>query len=181
MCTQKDRCDGQRPSCSPCAVLNLVCSYEQTTKKRGLPEGYVRGLEKLWALSMGKISGLEDAVSQITDQHHQELLELWNHDVTGDELHTIWKESKVLNELEYLLSGLERDAPTGSKRKRDKDDEGDTSESQPSSLHRQVQYHVSQHPNDGQKIQEPRRSMLSSLDSPLRISLPPVASKLLDQ
>jgi Fungal specific transcription factor domain len=179
MYPQKDRCDGQRPSCSPCAVLNLVCSYEQTTKKRGLPEGYVRGLEKLWALSIGKISGLEDAVSQITDQHHQELLELWNHDVTGEELHTIWKESKILNELEYLLSGLERDTPTGSKRKRDKDDEGDTPDSQPSSLHRQVQYHVSQHPNGGQKIQELRGSMLSP-DSPSRISLPAAASKLLD-
>ncbi|KLJ12073.1 hypothetical protein EMPG_12799 [Blastomyces silverae] len=44
---KKYRCDGQRPACMACRESGHDCSYDPTAKKRGLPEGYVRGLEKL--------------------------------------------------------------------------------------------------------------------------------------
>ncbi|KAM5356457.1 hypothetical protein ACJ41O_003103 [Fusarium nematophilum] len=46
---RKDRCDGQRPSCMPCAAGGRSCSYGPS-KKRGLRTGYVRALEILLGL-----------------------------------------------------------------------------------------------------------------------------------
>jgi hypothetical protein len=37
-----------------------VCSYDTNVKKRGLPEGYVRGLEKLWGLAIRDVEAIED-------------------------------------------------------------------------------------------------------------------------
>ena len=79
---KKDKCDGQRPSCLTCLANGLQCSYDPVTKKRGLPEGYVRGLEKLWALSIGKIDGLEDALVSLLQ--YEELPHIWNHELLGD-------------------------------------------------------------------------------------------------
>jgi hypothetical protein len=80
----------------------------------------VRGLEKLWAVSIGTIQGLEDAVTSIIAR--QELLEIWNHETVGEDLHSMWKESGVLQELEGMLSRLESsDSSAGVKRKREKD------------------------------------------------------------
>jgi hypothetical protein len=42
---RKDKCDGQRPSCSACTSRGKSCSYDPGMRKRGLPEGYVRDLE----------------------------------------------------------------------------------------------------------------------------------------
>ena len=119
---KKDKCDGQKPSCSTCITLGEICTYDPSTRKRGLPEGYVRGLEKLWALSMNKIDGLEDLVSDLVSEEPL-VLQLWNHDIAGEELHSSWKDSKILHDLEYMLTRLEASASDqGQKRKRDKDD-----------------------------------------------------------
>lgn len=103
--SKKDKCDGKRPACSACIAGHHVCIYDPSTKKRGLPEGYVRGIEKLWALAIGRVSGLEDTISTILNK--EELLNLWNHDQLGDDLHEKWKNSKVLRGLEDLLTKLE--------------------------------------------------------------------------
>ena len=79
----------------------------------------MRGLEKLWAVSIGKIQGLEDAVTSIIAQ--QELLAIWNHEIVGEDLHSTWKESGVLQELEGMLSPLESaDSSSDIKRKRER-------------------------------------------------------------
>ena len=140
--TKKDKCDGQRPSCSACVAAGLACLYDPSTKKRGLPEGYVRGLEKLWALSIGKVDGLEDVVSQLMVRYQQELLDLWNHDAIGEDLHTSWKESKILHELEGLLSKLESIDSSTLKRKRENEDVGSEEADEDSSFHRQAEYHI---------------------------------------
>src|SRR6266516_6696385 len=63
--SRKDKCDGARPACLACANLHLTCSYDTNTKKRGLPEGYVRAVEKLWALTIRKVHGVEESVVSI--------------------------------------------------------------------------------------------------------------------
>lgn len=126
--TRKDKCDGARPSCAACRSSKQPCSYEPSTKKRGLPEGYVRGLEKLWALLVAKIDGLEVTVAQILDDHRDTLLQAWNHRQLGEELHSMWKDSRVLQELETLLSALDNVPAHGTKRKRAKDEDDATSE-----------------------------------------------------
>ena len=55
---------------------------------------------------MGKIGGLEDVVSSILDERDH-LLQIWNHDSIGEDLHERWKNSKVLRGLEDLLTSLE--------------------------------------------------------------------------
>lgn len=110
--TRKDRCDGLKPACTPCQNAAKPCSYEPTTKKRGLPEGYVRGLEKLVTLASYSVEGLEDVlVGYLRDE---ELRKNWNASA-GDELYTRWKDSRVHNELDLFL----QDSSAGSKRKRD--------------------------------------------------------------
>lgn len=59
---RKDKCDGKKPSCSTCITNGRVCAYDANVKKRGLPEGYVRGLEKLWGLAIRDVESVEDNV-----------------------------------------------------------------------------------------------------------------------
>lgn len=110
--TRKDRCDGLRPTCTSCQQAEKPCSYEPTTKKRGLPEGYVRGLEKLVTLATYSIHGLDDVL--IRYLRDEELRKNWNASA-GDELYSRWKESNVHNELDLFL----QDSTAGTKRKRD--------------------------------------------------------------
>ncbi|KAI1611416.1 fungal-specific transcription factor domain-containing protein [Exophiala viscosa] len=119
---RKDRCDGVQPQCSNCVTAGQPCLYLAANKKRGLPEGYVRGLEKLWAIVMQTVEGLEDATQRIIAENEDELLRLWNHHRHGEDLHKTWKESTVLSELERLLSRLEEHQSSNLKRKRDRED-----------------------------------------------------------
>nr|KAK5440401.1 hypothetical protein LTR18_007689 [Exophiala xenobiotica] len=97
------------------------CQYLTAYKKRGLPEGYVRGMEKLWAVMVKKVPGLDDAVRKVVSENEEELSRIWNHHKHGDDLRTIWKESSVLSELETLLSRLEQPTAPDHKRKRDRE------------------------------------------------------------
>ncbi|KAK5464842.1 hypothetical protein LTS15_001405 [Exophiala xenobiotica] len=97
------------------------CLYLTAQKKRGLPEGYVRGMEKLWAVMVQKIPGLDDAVRKVVSVNEEELSRIWNHHKHGEDLRTIWKESSVLSELERLLSRLEQPTAPDHKRKRDRE------------------------------------------------------------
>ncbi|KIW73751.1 hypothetical protein PV04_01844 [Phialophora macrospora] len=120
--TRKDKCDGHQPECSNCANAGQPCIYLAATKKRGLPEGYVRGLEKLWAVMLQKVDGLDTAVRHVVETHEDELLHIWNHQRFGDELHTAWKDSSVLADLEKLLSRMDHSPQLDLKRKRDRED-----------------------------------------------------------
>lgn len=120
---RKDKCDGATPSCANCLNVQQPCSYDQATKKRGLPEGYVRAIEKLWAVSFARIPGLEDALLQMLQQDRHLFTTIWNHREIGEELHARWKDSRMFQELEGFLANVDHSAATGSKRKRERDDE----------------------------------------------------------
>ncbi|KAK5045674.1 hypothetical protein LTR84_009043 [Exophiala bonariae] len=128
--SRKDKCDGQQPQCHNCAGAGQTCLYLPASKKRGLPEGYVRGMEKLWAVMIQKIQGLDDTVERIMNDNQEELLHLWNHQRHGDDLHLGWKESKILAALEKVLSQLDQTSSSDLKRKRDAADNGHTQHSQ---------------------------------------------------
>jgi hypothetical protein len=49
-------------ACSTCTSNGRACSYDVNVKKRGLPEGYVRGLEKLWGLAIRDVEAVENNV-----------------------------------------------------------------------------------------------------------------------
>ncbi|KAK2757788.1 hypothetical protein FQN53_008384, partial [Emmonsiellopsis sp. PD_33] len=108
--SKKDRCDGVRPTCSACQEAAHACSYDPVAKKRGLPEGYVRGLEKLWALSISNIEGLEEAVlgllgsKEIDSHRRKQLLSFWGDETASEKLHDTWKSSELYGNIEDLLS-----------------------------------------------------------------------------
>ncbi len=60
-------------------------------------------------------------MSFLLEEHNQELLDIWNHEVAGEELHLTWKESRILRELETILSRLEYDSTSNLKKKREKE------------------------------------------------------------
>ena len=63
--SRRAKCDGNQPTCVTCAAAHVTCTYGTHTKKRGLPTGYVRLLELLWALVFDSIPGAEDATLQL--------------------------------------------------------------------------------------------------------------------
>ncbi|OJD28473.1 hypothetical protein ACJ73_00104 [Blastomyces percursus] len=75
----------------------------------GLPEGYVRGLEKLWALSISNIASLEERILQMLGSKEAEssrsqwLFSLWNNERASERLHEIWKSSELYASVEEML------------------------------------------------------------------------------
>ncbi|OBT68295.1 hypothetical protein VE03_02232 [Pseudogymnoascus sp. 23342-1-I1] len=119
--SRKDKCDGKKPTCSACADIDETCVYDSATKKRGLPEGYVRGLEKLWGISLRKTEGLETTILKIietgdTDPHS--LAKIWNDKEGNETLVETWRRSKVYQELDRLLPLLDLSDDKPGKRKR---------------------------------------------------------------
>lgn len=145
----------------------------------------MRGLEKLWAISIGKIQGLEEAVTSIIAQ--KELLEIWNHETVGEELHSMWKESDVLQELEGMLSRLESaDSSSSVKKKREKD-ETTVDDAAESTFHHYPVYHVGKGAVSSEaelestlkKKTSSHRSPSRKLD-PMETPLPPQTPTLID-
>ncbi|EXJ63920.1 hypothetical protein A1O7_00255 [Cladophialophora yegresii CBS 114405] len=81
-------------------------------------------MEKLWAVMLQKVDGLDKAVRRVVEEREDELLHIWNHQKFGDELHTFWKDSSVLTDLEKLLSRIDHGPQQDLKRKRDREDSG---------------------------------------------------------
>ncbi|CAJ0885110.1 2797_t:CDS:2 [Entrophospora sp. SA101] len=42
---KKVKCDGIQSVCGNCKAFNLECTYNDTTKKRGPPKGYIEAIE----------------------------------------------------------------------------------------------------------------------------------------
>lgn len=121
--SRKDKCDGKKPVCSTCAAQDLACSYDPATKKRGLPEGYVRGLEKLWGLSIREVEGLEDDVlgvltGEVEPSTFESLSGVWNDREGPGTLLKTWRDSRISRELERLLPVLDSPDEKTGKRKR---------------------------------------------------------------
>ncbi|KAI9642613.1 hypothetical protein NHQ30_009418 [Ciborinia camelliae] len=123
--SRKDKCDGERPSCSTCLTHGRTCSYDANVKKRGLPEGYVRGIEKLWGLTIREVEGVEEEILSVFngDETNEALVSIWrNEDGQSDSLAEVWRKSQLSRELERLLPILEPGSGSGgtdvSKRKR---------------------------------------------------------------
>ncbi|KAL2819872.1 fungal-specific transcription factor domain-containing protein [Aspergillus cavernicola] len=125
--SKKDKCDGLRPSCSACLASGQRCSYDPHAKKRGLPEGYVRGLEKLWALAICNIDGFEDTMLSLLGTtaesagRRNKLMSIWADDGASETLHESWKTCRLYSALEKMLSSnSDSSSPHGAgKRPRD--------------------------------------------------------------
>ncbi|KAJ5086272.1 hypothetical protein NUU61_007579 [Penicillium alfredii] len=127
--SKKDKCDGIRPTCSACRASGQTCSYDPHAKKRGLPEGYVRGLEKLWALSLCNIDGFEDTMLAMLGTtaesagRRERVMSVWAEDSASDSLHETWKTSRLFGALEKMLSHPDTLPATTGKRSRNPNDD----------------------------------------------------------
>ncbi|OAL27169.1 hypothetical protein AYO22_03800 [Fonsecaea multimorphosa] len=142
-----------------------------------------------------KVHGLDGAVQRVVNQNEEELVRIWNHQKFGDDLHTAWKESNVLTELEKLLSRLEHGPSIHQKRKREDDNES----TQPPSDTRGdgpilapdfkvTEMSESNEPvstsdirDQGPGFAEPLLQNRPSTPNPEEVPLPSSASRLLDQ
>lgn len=118
--SRKDKCDGVKPICSTCAIGGHNCSYDPSIKKRGLPEGYVRGLEKLWGLTIREAPDVETTILSLLDQNKgiEQLSKAWSDKDCEETLLETWRGSRLSKELDTLLPLLELADDKTAKRKR---------------------------------------------------------------
>lgn len=115
---RKDRCDGKKPKCENCTANGRECSYDTNVKKRGLPEGYVRGMEKLWGLAIKEVDDVEENIMTALGAEEQQPA-MWNDEGNSDNLVGLWRKSQISQKLEGLLSSMSLEPTTESaKRKR---------------------------------------------------------------
>ena len=112
---RKARCNGTTPICSACRISGRDCSYDASSNRRGLPEGWVKTLEKLWALACLAIPELDSVVlSLVKDglalQCRQSFCNIWAGNAPECLLNR-WKSSVFANEIQYLLPQLESLSP----------------------------------------------------------------------
>ncbi|KAJ5768787.1 hypothetical protein N7520_003346 [Penicillium odoratum] len=184
--SKKDKCDGIRPTCSACQASGQSCSYDPHAKKRGLPEGYVRGLEKLWALSICNIDGFEDTMLAMLGTtvesagRREKLMSVWTDDNNSESLHETWKTSRLYGALEKMLSNSEPASTTG-KRSRNLEDHGDGSQ-----WGFRVGREMTPLGSDAPRVVGPSARLAQAPDnrgaqsSPNTLQLPPQTSQLLD-
>jgi len=113
---KKLKCDGLRPTCTTCVSLGKGCMYEDAVKKRGLPEGYVRGLETLLGLLQTDGRGIDDIGNFFDSSIGNEavrgsLIQKWNgtEGSTGETMPEKWRSSRLCKALESLLPVLDGD------------------------------------------------------------------------
>jgi hypothetical protein len=112
---KKNKCNGERPTCSSCLSLDRRCCYSSDIRKRGLRSGYVRLLEMLWGLvfelipqSDATVIRLLKDVSISTDDNGKSLLH-GQYITNPRSLHRLWSKSLARVEIERLMSESEAD------------------------------------------------------------------------
>ncbi|KAJ1994166.1 hypothetical protein H4R33_000397 [Dimargaris cristalligena] len=61
---KKVKCDGVSPICTNCQLLENVCTYKDTAKKRGPPKGYIDAIES-------KLTRMENLLAELVDGEGQ--------------------------------------------------------------------------------------------------------------
>lgn len=110
---KKNRCDGAQPTCSQCAAGGVKCMYGAQVRKRGLPTGYVRVLEALWAITLKLVPNSEATALTLLksvfvryDEEENRILE--SDHITSDEpLRKIWAQSQLRKRIDQMVGQFE--------------------------------------------------------------------------
>lgn len=113
---RKDKCDGKKPVCGTCEQSSAECSWNPLSKKRGLPDGYVRGLEKLCGAIIREVPGIEDLLLAKLSGDEEALYDYWADDGNSNSPLELWKKSRLVKELDRLLPILDSLTKKGKKR-----------------------------------------------------------------
>jgi hypothetical protein len=101
--TERSKCDGNQPQCAPCFDSNRPCTYTSNPKKRGLPPGYIRGIELALALIFQQNPEIEASFIARLSQENTVLLARDTKE--SNRLHKNWRKSKFCKELNRTLTG----------------------------------------------------------------------------
>ena len=113
---KKARCDGARPACQSCVTSGQECVYGTQSKKRGLPTGYVRVLEALFALVFSTVPGSVDTTLSLLRNSSiayddDEKVTLHSQGIGQTEsLRQVWAKSLVRAEIDRMVADNENDA-----------------------------------------------------------------------
>lgn len=133
---RKDKCNGAKPACSACKSRRKDCSYDAGIKKRGLPEGYVRDLEKYregleaytrelevaWGYLILKQNGATESnlvdqdLSVWEDEKFQTILSV---ESSMDGLQRVWRDSSIFQSMRLRHPVMESMEDKLSRRRRD--------------------------------------------------------------
>ncbi|KAH7014333.1 fungal-specific transcription factor domain-containing protein [Microdochium trichocladiopsis] len=103
----REKCDGIKPACFPCASQNRDCTWQEPNRKRGVQTGYIRTLEASLGWIFDKFPGAEDALhGLITHQGGQGAALLADRQTpSSSRLHRRWMRSSVRKDIDLALSG----------------------------------------------------------------------------
>jgi hypothetical protein len=109
---RKYKCDGSEP-CSACSSAEHLCQYDPNFRKRGLVEGYVRGLERLLGLAVSNDPHFEELVISILKNRDDRSVRIkspahgWAIGHGKGTLLRSWKDSEVARNVEALIPALD--------------------------------------------------------------------------
>ncbi|KAL4866117.1 hypothetical protein BDV12DRAFT_210660 [Aspergillus spectabilis] len=140
---RKSKCDGDQPACRICQAAGRTCSYENGGGRRGLPTGYVRGLETALGLIFFHIPNSEKALLKLLRERSNE--------VARNRALDSWRRSKVASHLSHISlqesdEGFTRESITDNEweleeRSRNPSGPVDLSPTSPAKLHTPPIYH----------------------------------------
>jgi hypothetical protein len=116
---KKNRCDGARPTCHQCATGGHKCTYGAQVRKRGLPTGYVRVLEALWALTLKLVPNSEETALALLksvyvryDEEEKAIFES-DHLAPDEPLRKIWAHSQLRQRIDQVVGQFENGTESG--------------------------------------------------------------------
>ncbi|KAF5002923.1 hypothetical protein FDECE_10478 [Fusarium decemcellulare] len=102
----KAKCDGGYP-CNTCTAQGKACMYSHTSRKRGVPSGYIKSIESSLAWLFDKFPGSEDALhNHLTGKNKSGGRQRQTpRDGVARRLHQRWNRSCIPRDISNNLSG----------------------------------------------------------------------------
>lgn len=101
--TAREKCDGRRPHCGPCTNRNRACSYNSTSKKRGVQPGYLRTIELSLAWLFEQFPECEASLYRLLTENDEARI-LGSKNKAGRRLYKRWSKSRTREEIVRLIA-----------------------------------------------------------------------------
>lgn len=98
---RKSKCDGEQPSCLMCQSAERKCVYANSTKRRGLQSGYVRGLETMLGLIVRWCPETEVQIEKLLRRQETKDCLLGGHD--GETCIQTWRSSPCFRKINSVI------------------------------------------------------------------------------
>ncbi|RAH85580.1 hypothetical protein BO86DRAFT_406755 [Aspergillus japonicus CBS 114.51] len=94
---RKSKCGGEQPVCSICQAANRTCTYQNSSRRRGLQSGYVRSLEVALGIVLDRVPNSESTLQRIVRGARE------GKRFACSELADRWRRSKLAKEVIHLI------------------------------------------------------------------------------